>query len=202
MSPALFALQLGWSIWATIWIAAAWWSARTISRSGRAEERTHRLVTLAGLVALLIVTRPSGFLLSPLWHLAEPLQWAMVALMVAAIAFACWARLTLGSLWSVSVVRKEQHRLIEAGPYAIVRHPIYTGLIAAGFATAAVKATPLALTGLVLLTAGFAIKARLEERFLSAELGERDYAAYRSRVPMLVPFAPPHRHVDGGGAAG
>jgi protein-S-isoprenylcysteine O-methyltransferase Ste14 len=80
------------------------------------------------------------------------------------IVLACWARLTLGNLWSAGVERKEGHRIIEDGPYAIVRHPIYTGLLAAALAGTG-QGHPLALIGLVLTTIGFTVKARLEERF-------------------------------------
>ena len=78
--------------------------------------------------------------------------------------------------------------MIDTGPYAIVRHPIYTGIILAAFATAAIKGTVFALAGAAIMTLGFWIKARLEERFLRQELGAAGYDAYSRRVPMLVPF--------------
>jgi protein-S-isoprenylcysteine O-methyltransferase Ste14 len=142
------------------------------------------------MLALLIVTRPTGPLSTPLWQLEAAISWALVGLMAAGFALACWARVTLGKLWSAGVERKAEHRLIENGPYAMVRHPIYTGLIAAAVALVLVKATPLALIGLALTTIGFFVKARVEERFLAAELGEANYAEYRRRVPMLLPFLP------------
>jgi protein-S-isoprenylcysteine O-methyltransferase Ste14 len=107
--------------------------------------------------------------------------------------FAWWARLTLGDLWSGHVTRKEGHVIVERGPYRLVRHPIYTGLIAAVFALALTIGSPAGLLGAALIAIGFAIKARLEERFLSAELGEAGYADYRRRTPMLVPFWPVKR---------
>jgi hypothetical protein len=64
-----------------------------------------------------------------------------------------------------------------------------SGLIAACFATAALKGTPVGVAGAVLMTLGFAIKARLEERFLREQLGPDAYDSYRRRVPMLFPFA-------------
>jgi protein-S-isoprenylcysteine O-methyltransferase Ste14 len=124
------------------------------------------------------------------WRLGEATEWSIVALMATGFAFACWARVTMGALWSVRVERKENHQLIEHGPFGLVRHPIYTGLITAGLATALIKATPLAILGFVMTTAGLTLKARLEERFLSAELGSKGYDDYRRRVPMLVPFLP------------
>ena len=82
--------------------------------------------------------------------------------------------------------------MIETGPYAFVRHPIYTGLIIALLATAAIEATQVALLGALLIALGLWVKASAEERFLSTELAPETYESYRRRVPMLVPFIP-HR---------
>ena len=94
----------------------------------------------------------------------------------------------LGVLWSGGIVRREGHRIVDTGPYGVVRHPICSGLILAAAGLALIKATWLALAGAALIALGFALKARVEERFLSSELGSGAYAAYRGRVPMLVPF--------------
>ena len=106
----------------------------------------------------------------------------------AGLGFTWWARLHLGLLWSGNVARKANHRIIDSGPYGIVRHPIYTGLLLALYATALERGTSFAIAGAVVATIGFYIKARLEERFLTAELAADAYAGYRARVPMLVPF--------------
>jgi protein-S-isoprenylcysteine O-methyltransferase Ste14 len=108
----------------------------------------------------------------------------------AGIAFAWWARLHLGRLWSARITRKSDHRVVESGPYGVVRHPIYSGLLLSLLATAAAKGTLLGVGGFVLLLIGIFMKARLEERWLGAELGAEEYASYRRRVPMLVPFVP------------
>ena len=118
------------------------------------------------------------------------IEWPLVLLVAAGAAFAWWARVHLGMLWSASLTRKAGHHVVDTGPYAIVRHPIYTGLILAATATLAIRATPLCAIGLLMFVIGYRIKAGEEERFLSAELGEQAYAAYRARVPMLIPFGP------------
>jgi protein-S-isoprenylcysteine O-methyltransferase Ste14 len=82
------------------------------------------------------------------------------------------------------------HRLIDTGPYALVRHPIYTGLIAAALATAVAEGTAPALLGGAMMALGLWLKASLEERFLCEELGRETYDAYRRRVPMLIPSLP------------
>ncbi|TIX38846.1 MAG: isoprenylcysteine carboxylmethyltransferase family protein, partial [Mesorhizobium sp.] len=91
--------------------------------------------------------------------------------------------------WSGTVTAKAEHRVIDTGPYRLVRHPIYTGLLLAILATMAAKGTVWGVAGAILLTAGIVMKARLEERFLRGELGSA-YDDYARRVPMLVPLAP------------
>jgi protein-S-isoprenylcysteine O-methyltransferase Ste14 len=77
--------------------------------------------------------------------------------------------------------------VVDTGPYALVRHPIYAGLFVTAAATVAIKGDLLTIAGFVVLVALYTAKARIEERFLLAQLGE-PFAAYRARVAMLVPF--------------
>ena len=69
-----------------------------------------------------------------------------------------------------------------------MRHPIYTGITLATIATAPMRGTIAAWFGVVVMTLGWYVKARLEERFLREQLGAEAYNAYAARVPMLVPF--------------
>ena len=78
--------------------------------------------------------------------------------------------------------------MVDTGPYRLVRHPIYSGIIFAATATALEKGTALALFGAAVLTASFYAKARREEQFLRAELGENAYDAYARKTSMLVPL--------------
>jgi protein-S-isoprenylcysteine O-methyltransferase Ste14 len=71
-----------------------------------------------------------------------------------------------------------------------VRHPIYTGITLAGFATAAFRAEALSFVGAALLMFSWVVKARLEEQFLREQLGAGEYDSYARRVPMLIPFSP------------
>jgi protein-S-isoprenylcysteine O-methyltransferase Ste14 len=187
MTPLGVATVL-WVIWALSWLLAALWSSRSRSGAGKIAQLPYRLITTAGFVLLFGVRpgRASGFFFSlPQWA-----EWIMTALTAVGFAFAWWARLHLGKLWSAFVTRKDEHRIIDTGPYGIVRHPIYTGTILAAVAVAVLKGNVYAITGAFLIVAGFWIKARLEERFLSEQLGPENYAAYRRRIPMLIPFFP------------
>src|SRR5580704_19556857 len=95
--------------------------------------------------------------LAPLWHAPDAAKWALVGLIVLAFAFCWWARLHLGRLWSGFVTLKEGHHIIDTGPYAVVRHPIYSGVIFAALTTALVRASPAGLLGFVLLAMGFSM---------------------------------------------
>lgn len=194
------AIYLPWDVWAVTWIVAALWANRTLKRPGIAREWFYRVIALAGFFFLLapIGHYHDGHLTLTGWpgvlglHWFPPLAvgWATVGVTTLGFVFAWWARIHLGRLWSGSITRKEGHTVIDTGPYAIVRHPIYTGIILSAIATAITIGAVHAYIGAALLIVGYWIKAKLEERFLREELGAEAYDAYRRRVPMLVPFGP------------
>jgi protein-S-isoprenylcysteine O-methyltransferase Ste14 len=188
MTPALL-FRLAWGIWALSWLAGAVWTGRTVKRASTGATWLSRGLIVVG--AVLLFSKTSAALhAARLWHVGYDGAWALGGLVVLSLLFAWWARLHLGKLWSGTITRKEGHYVVDTGPYALVRHPIYSGAIAATLATAAAEATLPALIGLVLITLGLWLKARVEERFLREELGPEAYDAYRRRVPMLLPFGP------------
>jgi protein-S-isoprenylcysteine O-methyltransferase Ste14 len=179
-----FAIGGAWAAWFASWIVAAAWSRRTVDRPSFISEFPNRLITVIG--GVLLFRSLSGRNFTPWrWPIDDAIGWTLFACVLAGIAFAWWARLHLGSLWSGTVTRKADHRVVGSGPYAIVRHPIYTGILFSLYATAAQRGTIDPIVGAALLTVGLWMKARLEERFLAREL--TDYENYRARVPMLVP---------------
>ena len=184
--PVIIAL---WIAFFVSWLTAAAWSDKAKKRPRAADERGYRIAVVVGAILLAVPTNRDGGLLR-LWYVTLVEAWACAALIAVGIAFCWWARLHLGRLWSARVTMKADHRVIDTGPYGIVRHPIYTGLLLALYATAAAKGTALGVAGAVVMTWGFWVKARLEERWLVQELPAGDYAAYRRRVPMLLPFGP------------
>ena len=126
----------------------------------------------------------------PLWQFGNAGIYVLAVLTVAGISFTWWARIHLGRFWSNAITHKEGHRVIDTGPYGLVRHPIYTGLIAGMLATGVAVGTVTAMLGAVLISLGMWQKARMEEGFLTTELGADAYGAYCRRVPMLIPFLP------------
>jgi protein-S-isoprenylcysteine O-methyltransferase Ste14 len=177
-----------WDVWVVSWIVAMVWSRRAAARPAALDQFVHWLPTAFGICLLGFGSLGTNF--APLWRLPEVAAWAVAGVCGAGLLFTWWARVSLGSLWSGSVSRKDDHTVIQSGPYHLVRHPIYTGLILAGAAQAILIGQVANLAGAVLMTFGFWLKARLEERFLSQELGAASYSAYQRSTPMLVPFWP------------
>jgi protein-S-isoprenylcysteine O-methyltransferase Ste14 len=180
-------LELIWIAWLISWVAASFWSGRTQKRAATVETWTYRAAMIAGGALLVPWTGP---LLGEkqIWEIGWRGGIVLTAIMVAGLLLTWWARIYLGSLWSSVITRKEGHKIVDTGPYALVRHPIYTGLIIGMLATMAAEGRITGLIGGALVILGIWLKARTEERFLTVELGQEAYAAYSRRVPMLVPF--------------
>lgn len=182
------AILLLWLIWALSWAAAAFWSDKVEKRAGFQAEAPYRVVLVFGAILVFIPAHNYvGWL--RLWAPNRIEAWNCVALIAVGLAFSWWARVHLGRLWSGTVTAKAEHRVVDTGPYGLVRHPIYTGLLLGILATMAAKGTIWGVAGAILLTIGIVMKARLEERFLRGALGSA-YDDYARRVPMLVPLAP------------
>ncbi len=176
-----------WIAFTASWIIAAFWQAQSEKRAALKEEAAYQIVLLIGTVMLLIPAHGyRGWM--RIWFPSLTLVWICIGLMVVGFAFCWWARIYLGPLWSSQVTKKPDHHVVDTGPYGLVRHPIYTGILLAVLATAVVKGTVLGIAGTALVTLAFWMKARLEERFLRAELGAGAYDDYSRRVPMLIPF--------------
>jgi protein-S-isoprenylcysteine O-methyltransferase Ste14 len=166
-------------------------AARDVKATRRHEPRLTRLLHIALIVlaAVLLAFRIealawlNGRFVPP----TMAAYWLGLFVVAAGLAFAVWARVYLGRNWSATVTIKQDHELVRTGPYAVVRHPIYTGIVLALFGTAIVVGEWRGLLALALITIGFLFKIRTEERFMGEIFGER-YARYRAEVPALIPF--------------
>lgn len=94
---------------------------------------------------------------------------------------------TLWGVWLLLWLITAGHAIIRTGPYGIVRHPIYTGLILAFAGTALTRVTLASLLGIVLIVVGLIVKIRQEERLLTDHFGA-GYEAYRADVRALIPY--------------
>lgn len=176
-----------WLTWLVTWILAAGWSARVASHHDLGAESPSRVLTLAAIVMVLMSYWPVAW--GVLWTTPETIGWSMFILVVLGLGFTWAARLHLGPLWSSTSAPTEDHRIVDSGPYGVVRHPVYAGLLLAVMATAIERGRIEAVAAALVLIAGVSLRAKLEERFLRRDLGDAAYSAYRARVPMLIPFA-------------
>ena len=126
------------------------------------------------------------FFSHPLFTPTLILGWAGALLTAIGIGFAIWARVNLGRNWSSRPAVKEQHELVTTGPYAYVRHPIYTGIMLAALGTA-LTTSIFGIVMLVFISIIFALRMNKEEKIM-LELFPQQYPAYQKRTKRLVPF--------------
>jgi protein-S-isoprenylcysteine O-methyltransferase Ste14 len=177
-----------WGVIVLVWVAGALYTA---SRGPRAETRAQLRSNLStGFVVAAVAWAIVRVFPRSDWHsLAVGTPWVRVlglAILISSTAFALWARVALGTMWSSSPTVKVQHQLRTDGPYGVTRHPIYTGLFGMMLGT-------VLLVGfghwLVLLPVGLVfieLRIHIEEGLMLATFPEA-YARYRRRVPQLVP---------------
>jgi protein-S-isoprenylcysteine O-methyltransferase Ste14 len=103
------------------------------------------------------------------------------------LSFAIWARLCIGTNWSPLIHVKHQHELMHSGPYGIVRHPIYAGLMLATLGTAIAYGQLSGFVGFFLVVVAWGYKAKLEESAMLEQFGNQ-YEQYRQNVKRLIPW--------------
>jgi protein-S-isoprenylcysteine O-methyltransferase Ste14 len=174
-----------WIAWGVSWAVAARWSSRVAARPPAKQQWGYWALVAAGAVLMGLNFMTGGRGME--WMPFDTKEQLLFVLALVGLGFTWWARIHLGTLWSGSVTRKEHHKVVKTGPYAIVRHPIYAGISLALIASVLLRPGWLGLVGAALIIASFVIKYRLEEHFLMEELGP-EYKAYRKQVAALVPF--------------
>jgi protein-S-isoprenylcysteine O-methyltransferase Ste14 len=186
----IFAVIIGgsWLIFAVVWLALAI-NVKQARKTESAASRVAHLLPLGLAFVILFDPLPAPQLLMNR-HFMPQLQLVQAfgaCLTAAGVAFAIWARVTLGRNWSASVMQKTGHELIVSGPFRIVRHPIYTGMLSGMLGPALVMGQWRCLFAVALAFATLWRKYRLEERFMVELFGEQ-YSAYQQHVPALIPL--------------
>jgi protein-S-isoprenylcysteine O-methyltransferase Ste14 len=185
-----FIATMAWWLFIASWWAASLWVAKAATTAPLGKRVVYFLGFAIGFCALFAANhsdpyRRTGWLL---WHNPPTIDWLLLGGEIAAFAFAWWARVHLGRLWSGMLTLRKGHKVIDTGPYRLARHPIYTGFIFASWCYALIETRPFALFGAVVLTIVMTVKAKEEERFLRQELGAADYDAYAAHTRMLLPI--------------
>ena len=175
MTPA----DIAWIAIGVVWFVYAFRNKATARRQPAAWLAVHLLI-LGIAIALLKVRTPRFIPDAPV------VDWTAQALQILGIAFAIWARFHIGRNWSGLVTLKEDHALLRTGPYAVVRHPIYSGLLLAVLGVALGRGRLTAFLGCLLLFAEFKRKSLAEERLMHLQFGDA-YTRYSHEVKALIP---------------
>jgi protein-S-isoprenylcysteine O-methyltransferase Ste14 len=176
-----------WAAWWIYWHLAALGTKPTQRQESVASRLSH-ILPLALAVGLFIRPGMAGPVLgAPILERAAGFDIAGALLVAAGLGFAVWARLHLAGNWSGTVTLKQDHELIRSGPYALVRHPIYTGLLLAAVGTVVAIDRWSAAVALALMATAFLRKIAIEERLMAEAFGPA-YAAYSRATARLVPY--------------
>jgi protein-S-isoprenylcysteine O-methyltransferase Ste14 len=179
MHAAIVVIGIGWVIFWIAWLIAAF---TTKASRGRGQLTWSR-VALAVVVVILFRANVHG----GSERVDGPVLAGIgLALWIAGLALAVWARLYLGRNWGMPMTRREEPDLVTTGPYRFIRHPIYSGIILAMIGTA----LAVSLFGLIVVAvvaAFFAYSASREERFLAEEF-PATFPDYKASTKMLIPF--------------
>lgn len=170
-------------VWILFWIY--WLAAAVATKPGRTRWGRFAGIRVAVVLVLLLLVRTSSFKGSTVTGNAW-LEGIGLALFLAGLAVAVWARLYLGRNWGTPMSEKVDPELVTTGPYRRVRHPIYSGIILAMVGTA-VAVSWYWLIAVGLLGGYFIYSAAMEERYLTGLFPDA-YPPYRRSTKMLVPF--------------
>jgi len=186
---ASIATSACWGLVIVTWVVAAlYWRRKSHgSRQGRPFWAT--VLVVAAIVVARLIWRDVA-------DLTDHSRWIVLpglALLVLSTAFTIWARLSLGRMWSsMPDMLQADHQLRIDGPYAITRHPIYTGLLGMVVGTVFVNGLGSSLGFLVIAAVFLVVRIPTEERLMSKTFPDA-YRRYRERVPLLVPGLHLHR---------
>ena len=182
---AATAIAVCWATIVVVWLGGALYNAARAPRGSiRGEGGAGTAIAAIVLVAVVV-------LLGSAW--ADRLQvtatWIRLiglVMLVVSTVFAVWARLSIGTSWTVNPRVAGDRRLRTSGPYAVTRHPIYTGLLGMVVGSGLLAGLGEWLVAIVAAAIVIEMKIRLEERLLIATFPD-EYERYRSRVPQLIP---------------
>jgi protein-S-isoprenylcysteine O-methyltransferase Ste14 len=175
-----------WAIWVLVWLFMAFFSKSNKRRETPGQRLQHVLPAMMGFLLIFREGFGSPWFTRPIFPDNPVLMLVCIALTMLGLLFSVWARLALGSNWSGTVTIKANHQLIRRGPYRFIRHPIYTGMLAALLATAITKQQVSGMLGFVVVSFALYRKALREESFLSQEFGDA-FAEHQRCTGMFLP---------------
>lgn len=175
-----------WLLLCAVWFVSALRTKRTLQRLEFSFRLAYGVPVVVAFYLLFSDSVPGVWLNTRLLPRSPVLMSTGVALTGFGVALAIWARLYIGQNWSSAVSVKVEHQLVRTGPYAVVRHPIYSGILLATAGTALVRREPRGFIALLILIFGFTVKLRMEERLMRTTFGS-EYDDYTKSTGALVP---------------
>lgn len=176
-----------WVALGLVWLVGAVIAKRSVRRQSWASRLGQELPVVAAFYLLFVPELRPQWLQRRFVTESPASMWIGLGLTALGIGFAIWARLWIGANWSGTITIKAKHELIQNGPYALVRHPIYSGFLLAILGTAIVRGELGGLLALPLAALGWTLKLRMEESFMVQQFGTA-YLDYKRRVKALVPY--------------
>ena len=180
-------IRVIWCIFFAYWF----YSSRKIKAAKSSEPRWTRILHLTAMVSNWVLLMAGGwlpeFLRLRLVPEGFPNLTIGIAIAFAGLCFGIWSRKTLGSNWSGAVTLKKDHEIIKQGPYGIVRHPIYTGIITTVLGSALVTGELRGILAFTIVVIAYLVKIPKEEKLLSAHFPD-EYPKYLASTRKLIPF--------------
>ena len=180
------AIGYAWAALGIIWLAGLAFTKRTARRQPGGARLFHLALAMTGFAFLGSHWFEYGWSAERFVPNSRALELTGLAVTLAGCLFAIWARLALGSNWSGQATVKAGHELVVTGPYALARHPIYTGLVTAVLGTALAIGEMRCVVGFIIIVLALLIKMSQEERLMLQTFPEA-YPQYQRRVKALIP---------------
>lgn len=175
-----------WESLGFVWLVGLAFTKRTVRSQPIGQRIFQMALVLFGFLLLGSQYMRGGWLGRNFMTTTSATESIGVAITIAGCLFAIWARITIGSNWSGRATVKAGHELIVKGPYAIARHPIYTGILIGAIGTGLAMAQWRCLLGFALIALVFAAKIGQEEKLMMQTFPEA-YPRYRQQVKALIP---------------
>lgn len=180
-------IQIMWLALFLYWVLGTVGLKAVERRESQVQRVSHLVPMLIAALLLILPGRDLGVLAAPFMERTWTGYSIGVVLVVLGCGYAILARRYLGANWSGSVTLKQDHSLIQSGPYRYIRHPIYTGLIAAFAGTTLAIGEWRGLLALLLVCVSLVFKLRREERLMLEHFGT-SYTDYRRASWALLPW--------------
>ena len=175
-----------WLAFFILWMVAALFTKRPAVRVSWQRGLRYQIPVVLAYYLMFSLKIDMPWLQHRLFPRSESLDISAIVITIAGMLFAAWARIYLGRNWSSAPMLREHHELIRSGPYRLVRHPIYTGILLAMVGTFLANGKVRGALAVMLVWLGWTIKSRMEEEFMVQSFGDR-YEQYRRTTGALVP---------------